>query len=150
MTGDDVDAGLIEVVDGLELYVKGIANFAVRVGGIADAVELEVGIAQASFGGGLGELLRLGELDAVGGSLDAGVADFAGVGDRVKEVRAECGLASGELDGHLTTRLDGDGVVEHGLDLVPGELVDEADLIGVHEAGVAHHVAAVGEVDGEH
>jgi hypothetical protein len=28
--------------------------------------------------------------------------------------------------------------------------VDEADLVGVHEAGVAHHVAAVGEVDGEH
>ena len=43
-----------------------------------------------------------------------------------------------------------DGVVEHGLDLVPGELVDEADLVGVHEAGIAHHVAAVGEVDGEH
>jgi hypothetical protein len=28
--------------------------------------------------------------------------------------------------------------------------MDEADLIGVHEAGIAHHVAAVGEVDGEH
>ncbi len=41
------------------------------------------------------------------------------------------------------------GVVEHGLDLVPGEFVDEADLVGVHEAGIAHHVAAVGEVDGE-
>ncbi len=27
--------------------------------------------------------------------------------------------------------------------------MDEADLIGVHEEGVAHHVAAVGEVDGE-
>ena len=27
--------------------------------------------------------------------------------------------------------------------------MDEADLVGVHEAGVAHHVAAVGEVDGE-
>src|SRR6202012_1312232 len=24
------------------------------------------------------------------------------------------------------------------------------DLVGVHEAGVAHHVAAVGEIDGEH
>ena len=28
--------------------------------------------------------------------------------------------------------------------------MDEADLVGVHEAGIAHHVAAVGEVDGEH
>ena len=30
------------------------------------------------------------------------------------------------------------------------ELVDVADLVGVHEARVAHHVAAVGQVDGEH
>ncbi len=28
--------------------------------------------------------------------------------------------------------------------------MDEANLVGVHEAGIAHHVAAVGEVDGEH
>ena len=28
--------------------------------------------------------------------------------------------------------------------------MDEADLVGVHEAGIAHHVAAIGEVDGEH
>ena len=26
----------------------------------------------------------------------------------------------------------------------------KADLVGVHEAGVAHHVAAVGQVDGQH
>ena len=41
------------------------------------------------------------------------------------------------------------GVVEHGLDVFPGQFVDEADLVGIHEAGVAHHVAAVGEIDGE-
>jgi hypothetical protein len=35
------------------------------------------------------------------------------------------------------------------LDVVPGEFVNEADLVGVHKAGVAHHVAAVGEVDRE-
>ena len=27
------------------------------------------------------------------------------------------------------------------------QFVDEPDLVGVHEAGVAHHVAAVGQVD---
>ncbi len=42
-----------------------------------------------------------------------------------------------------------DGVVEQRRDVVPGEFVDEADLVGVHEARVAHHVAAVGQVDGE-
>ena len=30
------------------------------------------------------------------------------------------------------------------------QLVDEADLVCVHEAGVAHHVAAVGQVDRQH
>ena len=131
------------------LTSNALPDLAVGVGRVADAVELEVGVAEAGLGGGFGELLGFGELDAVGGCLDGGVADLAGVGDGVEEVRGEGGLAAGELDGHLTPGLDGDGVVEHGLDLVPGELVDEADLVGVHEAGVAHHVAAVGEVDGE-
>src|SRR4029077_12572519 len=67
--GDDVDAGLVQVVDGLELHVERIADLAVRVGGVADAVELQVGVAQTSFSSGLGELLRLRELDAVGRGL---------------------------------------------------------------------------------
>ena len=28
--------------------------------------------------------------------------------------------------------------------------MDVPDLIGVHEARIAHHVAAVGQIDGEH
>ena len=147
--GNDVDAGFVQVVDGLELHIKEVADLAVRVGGVADAVELEVGVTQTCFGCGAAELLRLGELDAVGRGLDGLVTDLAGVGDRVKEVGRERGLAAGELDRHLTTRLDGDRVVEHGLDVVPRQFVDEANLVGVHEAGVAHHVAAVGQVDGE-
>ena len=94
--------------------------------------------------------MRLRELNAVGGGLHRVVTDLAGVGDGIKEVGRQRGLAAGELNAHLPPRLDGDGVVEHGLDLVPRKLVDEADLVGVHEAGIAHHVAAVGEVDGEH
>ena len=35
-------------------------------------------------------------------------------------------------------------------DLGQRELVDVADLVGVHEARVAHHVAAVGQVDRQH
>ena len=147
--GNDVDAGFVQVVDGLELHVKQVADLAVRVGGVADAVELEIGVAQTGFGGGAAEFLALGEFDAVGRGLDRVVTDLAGVGDGVEEVGRQRGLAAGELDRHLTAGLDGDGVVEHGLDLFPREFVDEADLVGVHEAGVAHHVAAVGEIDGE-
>ncbi len=99
--GNDVDAGLVQVVDGLELHVERVADLAVRVGGVADAVELEVGVAETGFSGGLGELLGLGELDAVGRGLDGGVADLAGVGDGVEEVGRERGLAAGEL--HATS-----------------------------------------------
>ncbi len=148
--GNDFNAGFVQVVDGLELYVKEVADLAVRVGGVADAVELEIDVAKTGFSSGAAKLLALGEFDSVGCGLDAVVTDLARVGYGVKEVGRQRGLATAELHAHLPLGLDGDGVVEHGLDLVPGKLVDEADLVGVHEAGIAHHVAAVGEVDGEH
>ena len=148
--GHDFHAGLVQVVDGLQLHVKQVAHLAVRVGGVADAVELEIDVAEAGFGSGAAKLLALGEFDAVRCGLHAVVANLARVGHGVEEVRRQRRLAAGELHAHLPLGLDGDGVVEHGLDLVPGELVDEADLVGVHEAGIAHHVAAVGQVDGQH
>ena len=79
-----------------------------------------------------------------------GVADFARVAHGIQEVGRDGRLAAGELHRHLALRLDGDGVVEQRLDVFPAQLVDEAHLVGVHEAGIAHHVAAVGEVDGQH
>ncbi len=102
--GNDVDAGLVEVVDGLEFYVERVADLAVRVGGVADTVELEVGVAETGFCSGFRELLGLGEFDAVGCSLHGLVAEFAGVGYGVEEVWGEGGLATGELHAHLTTR----------------------------------------------
>src|SRR5260370_6204534 len=41
--GNDVDAGLVQVMDGLERHVECVADLAVRVRGVADAVELELG-----------------------------------------------------------------------------------------------------------
>ena len=140
----------MQVVDGLQLHVEQVADFAVGVGGVADAVELQIRITHAGFDCLLGELETLGEFNSVGRGLHAVVSDFAGVADGVQEVRRQRRLAAGELHAHLATRLDGDGVVEHRLDFFPGQFVHEADLVGVHEAGIAHHVAAVGEIDGQH
>ena len=148
--GNDLDAGFMKIIDGLKLYVEQVADFAVRVGGVTDSVKLEIDVTEARFSSGAAKLLRLGEFNAVRSGLDRVVANLARVGDGVKEVRRQGGLAATELNAHLAFRFDGDGVVEHGLDFFPRELVDEADLIGVHEAGIAHHIAAVGEVDGEH
>ena len=75
--GNDLNAGFVQVVDGLELYVEEVADLAVGVGGVADAVELKVDVAEAGLGSGAAELLALGELDAVGGGLNAVVADLA-------------------------------------------------------------------------
>ena len=147
---DDVDAGLVQVLDRAQLDVEQVADAAVRVGGVADAVELQVGVAQTGFGSRLREVEALGELDAVGRGLHRVVADLARVADRVEEVRRQRRLTAGELHRHLALRLDGDGVVQHRLDVVPRELVHEAHLVGVHEARVAHHVAAVGEVHRQH
>ena len=43
-----------------------------------------------------------------------------------------------------------DRVVQHGLDLFPRQLVHKANLVRIHEAGIAHHVAAVGQIDRQH
>ena len=50
----------------------------------------------------------------------------------------------------MTPGFDFDGVVQDFLDVVPGQLVYEAHLVGVHETRIAHHVAAVGKVHREH
>jgi len=51
--------------------------------------------------------------------------------------------------GHLTARLDLGGVLEDFLNFFPVQLVNVANLVGVHETRIAHHVAAVCQVNGE-
>ena len=85
---NDVDAGAVQVLDRAQLHVEEVADLAVRVGSVADAVELQVRVAQTGFRSLLGELRALRELDAVGRSLHGVVTNLAGVGDCVEEVRA--------------------------------------------------------------
>ncbi len=143
----DVNAGGVHVLDRLELGVEQVGDVAVRVGFVGHAVELEVSRVEARLLRLEGELGLEGEAEAVGGRLDVIVADLFGVAGRLQEVRRDRRLAAGELHRHLAARLERDRVVEDLLDLVEAELVDVADLVGVHEARVAHHVATVGQVD---
>ena len=69
--GDDVDAVRVQVLDGPQFHIEQVADLAVLVGGVADAIELQVGVAQAGLGGLAAEFGTLGELDAVGGRLHA-------------------------------------------------------------------------------
>ena len=59
---DDLNAGFVQVVNRLELYVEQVADLAVRVGSVADAVELEVDVAQTGFGGSAAEFLDSGKI----------------------------------------------------------------------------------------
>src|SRR5207244_13316953 len=81
--GNDFDAGTMEVIYSFKLYIEQVADFAVGVGGVADAVELQIGITHAGVGGLLGELETLGEFDAIGCRLHGVIADFSGVANGV-------------------------------------------------------------------
>ncbi len=91
---DDIYAGFVQIIDGLQLYVKEVADLAVRVGSVADAVELEVNVAETGFGGGAAELFALRELNAVRSGLHRVVANLARVGHCVKEVGRQRWLAT--------------------------------------------------------
>src|SRR5207248_6725413 len=58
--GNDFDAGTMEVIYSFKLYIEQVADFAVGVGGVADAVELQIGITHAVVGGLLGDIVTLG------------------------------------------------------------------------------------------
>ena len=147
---NDVDAVVPQVFDRLQLDVEQVADAAMRVGGVADAVELQIRVAKPRVGRRLRELRALGELDAVCRRLHRVVPDLARVAHGVEEIRRHRRLAARELHRHLPARLDGDRVIENLFDVFPAQLVDETDLVRVHEAGVAHHVAAVRQVDRQH
>src|SRR5712692_7739677 len=61
----------LHILDGAQLDVEQVADLAVAIGVVADAVELQVSVSQARLEGLPAELLALGELNAVGGRLDA-------------------------------------------------------------------------------
>src|SRR5579862_7791588 len=85
--GDDLYSGGVQIFDGFQLHIEEVAYFAMRVGCVADAVELQIGVAHASFGGLLRELQTFREFNSVGCGLHAVVSNFARITHRVEEVR---------------------------------------------------------------
>ena len=146
----DADASVVEMLNRLQLHVEEIADAAMRVSAVPDPVELQVGVTQSRLSSRFRKLWPLGELDAVGCDLHDLVADLSCVAHCVYEVWRERRLAAGELHRQLSARPERDCVVEQLLDVRPGQLMDEADLIRIHEARIAHHVAAIGEINCQH
>src|SRR5271165_5152528 len=66
---DNLNARPVQVVDGLQLYVEQVADLAVRIRGVSDAVELQICIAHPGFSGLLCEFKALRKFDSVGRGL---------------------------------------------------------------------------------
>ena len=145
----DIDARFVHVLNRAQFHVEEVAHLAMAVRVIANAVELQICIPQARLESFRAEFLALRELDSIRCSLHAVVANFARKTDGVEETRMHGWLAAGELHGHLAARLDLGGVLEDFLNFFPVQLVNIANLVRVHETGIAHHVAAVGQVNSE-
>ena len=103
---NNFDSRLVQILDRPQLDVEQVANFAVGVGRVANAVELQIGVAQARVRSGLGKFETLREFDAVGGCLHAVIAHLAGITHGIHEMRRDRRLAARELYRHLPLRLN--------------------------------------------
>src|SRR5271156_5872093 len=90
---DDFYSGFMEIFNRFQFYVEQVADHAVRVGGVADAVELQIRVTHSGFDCLLAELKTFREFDSVGGGLHGVVPDFAGVAYGIEEIRRQRWLA---------------------------------------------------------
>ena len=91
---NDVDAGRMQVLNRPQLDVEQVADQAVRIGGVANPVELQVRVTEARLESRAGEIGTLRELDSVRRRLHAAVANLLRVAHGVQEVRRHRRLAA--------------------------------------------------------
>ena len=82
---NNVNAGFVQVVDRTQLDVKEVADLAVRVGVVADTVELQINETKTGFGCFAAKFFALRELDTVGRRLHRVVSDLACIADRSRK-----------------------------------------------------------------
>ena len=75
---NDVDARFVQVVDRTKFYIEQVSDLAMRVGIVADSVELQIYETQSGFGCLAAKLFGLRELDSVCRRLNGVVTDLAG------------------------------------------------------------------------
>src|SRR5262249_17728527 len=76
--------------------------------------------------------------------------DLLRVCDCVEIVRRERWLTAGEENDDLSSRFKGYGAIENRFCVFKRRLVNIANLVRVHEARIAHNVAAIRQVDSQH
>src|SRR6266496_1535435 len=109
-----------------------------------DAVELQV---NAVLTGSLCRFTKLnvfGEANSVGSGQDAIEAYLLCISDGVEIVRRDCRFAAREKNNDLPSWFERNGAIQDRFGVFEGWLVHIANLVCIHEAGITHHVAAVG------
>src|SRR5690606_11441492 len=133
-----------------ELYVKKVADAAVLIVLLIRTVELEVNAVLSRGLRRFAEFEVLGKTNAVGCCEDPIEADLFRIRDRVEKIRRERRLASRKKDDDLAFRLERHRAVEDRLDVIKRRFVNITDLIRVHKARIAHHIAAIRKIDRQH
>ena len=99
---------------------------------------------------GFAKLDVLGVANAVGRGENAIETDLLRVSDCVEKVRRQRRLAAREKNDDLAFWFERNGAIENRFRVFKRRLVNVADLVRIHEARIAHHVAAIGQVDRQH
>ncbi len=115
----------------------------------AHAVKLQIDTVLAGCFGGLAKLNVFGKANSVGCRKDSIEADLLRVSDGFEIVRRKRRLAAREENDDLPLWFERYGAIEDRFRVFVCRLVYITNLVCVHKARVAHHVAAVGEIDSQ-
>src|SRR5438034_7769976 len=111
---------------------------------LGGSIELKVGPMQTRLVCLAGKLFALCKTNPVSSCHDSVEANLLSISHGIDEMRRDGRFTPGKENDDLAARLEGNGAVQNGFDVFKVWLMHVADLVGIHETGIAHHIASVG------
>src|SRR6266542_4754744 len=145
----DFDSNLREILNCLLLHIKQVAHAAVSVLFFANPVELKIHAVLSRSLRRFAKLDVFSEAYAVGCRQNSVEADLLRVSNRLEIVRRKCRLAARKKNNDLAFWFERYRAIENRFCVFVSRLVHITNLVCIHEAGIAHHVAAIGKVHGQ-
>ncbi len=144
------DTDTRQIFNRSQLHIKEVPDTAMLVLFFADSVELQINAMLAGSFCGFAEFQIFRIANTVRGRKNSVETNLARVINGFEEVRRKRRLAAGEKNNHLALWFEGDSAIKNRFRIFERRLVNIANLICIHEAGIAHHVAAISQVYGQH
>ncbi len=145
----DFDSDAREIFNRPQLYVEQVADAAMLVLFFAYAVKLQIDAVLSRSLGRFAKLDVFSEANAVGRSQDSVEADLLRVSNGLEVIGRKRRLTTGEENDDLAFWFERDSAIENRFCVFERRLVNIANLVCIHEARIAHHVAAIRKVDGQ-